>query len=110
MLRAEQRTIESAKPQPFAFFFISKSVFPAISASSKSNSTIWLVALMNSSLFNLPSTVSSPSSISFCSFLLISETTMVGVMQSAFSMYSFAASPYFEALKYSIQAEESIMY
>ena len=101
---AAHRTIESAKPQPFAFFFISTSILPASAAISKSKSTIWLVALTNSRRFSLPSSVSFPSSIYFWSFLLPSETTIAGVAEYLLSTYFFAISPHSEALKYSIQA------
>jgi hypothetical protein len=48
--------------------------------------------------------VSFPSSISLVSFRLISETTIVGVIEVLLSMYFLAISPDVEALKYFIQA------
>jgi len=101
---AVDRIIKSAKLQPLALSRSSSMILPVSAAVSKFKLIILLVDLMNSRSCCRPSWVSFPIRICWLSFLLISETTIVGVVEYSLSIYSLAISPSFEALKYSIQA------
>src|SRR5207237_7075570 len=93
-------TVESAIPQPFTLFFLSKLISPASLASSSSRGTILVLALTKSYL----GPNSRPSLLYFSE---ISEPRIAVVTANPLSKKLRTFSPAPVPLKYSIQAKES---